>query len=182
MSVGAAPQSARTAGKNKQPQHPDQFLAHHIQQPAQGQQQAGNHHEIGNNNPFHHAAERHLERQADFRERYIDDAGVQGCHEQTDGYDPHNRPFTRRLPAAGQCRGPIASVCPHAFLSRQSHRHTCCNFFLTSSPSFHYSKDIINIDLLNLLGFQKLFFSSLIHCPLPLSNDETATIPFTIAS
>ena len=54
--VGAAPHRAELMVKIEESQHPEEFLAHHIHQSAQGQKEAGNNDEISNDDPFHHAA------------------------------------------------------------------------------------------------------------------------------
>ena len=93
------PAKGGACGKNEESQHPEEFLPHHIQQSAQGQQEAGNNDEIGNDDPFHHATERHMKREADFRQGDIHNAGVQGRHKEANGHNPHDGPLVRGLPA-----------------------------------------------------------------------------------
>ena len=93
-------------GKDEESQHPEEFLPHHIHQSAQGQQEAGNNDEISNDDPFHHAAERHVKREADFRQGDIYNAGVQGRHKEADGHNPHDGPLARGLARGRGLRSP----------------------------------------------------------------------------
>ena len=110
------PAKGGTGGKNEESQHPEEFLPHHIHQAAQGQQEAGNNDEIGNDDPFHHAAERDMKREADFRQGDIHNAGVQGRHKEADGHNAHDGPLIRGLPAGRDRNYPLVAAVHAAFL------------------------------------------------------------------
>ncbi len=104
-------------GEHGEARRPQEFLPHQVGDAPQDQQQAADDDEVGDNHPFHQPVHGGMERLADLGERNVDDAGIQGRHEDAQSHQPHDRPFARRL-LAGLGVGSGASA---IFLFRCSH-------------------------------------------------------------